>query len=109
MKHRFRFLAIQGPGGIVSTRNIGSVSIHFSDSAYMISTLQYSLEDRAVCIGYLTIYISGAQLPARGPHPARDESSCGPRCPTIKVTILSPDINFSLQWHNLNFTKISCT
>ena len=34
-----------------------------------------------------TCYISGAQRPARGPHPARDESSYGPRCPARKVTI----------------------
>src|SRR6218665_1089810 len=36
------------------------------------------------------VYTSGAQRPARGPHPARDESSSGPRCPTRKVTILNP-------------------
>jgi len=38
------------------------------------------------------LYISGAQRPAHGPHPARNESSCGPRCPTEKVTILRPVI-----------------
>jgi len=38
------------------------------------------------------VYDNGAQRPAREPHPARDGSSCGPRCPTRKVNILSPDI-----------------
>jgi len=33
---------------------------------------------------------SGAQRPARGPHPARDESWCGPRRPTRKATISGP-------------------
>jgi len=28
------------------------------------------------------LYTSGAQRPARGPHPAHDKSSCGPQCPT---------------------------
>jgi len=37
-------------------------------------------------------YFSGAQHSACGLHPARDESSCGPRCPTRKVSVLSPDI-----------------
>ena len=31
-------------------------------------------------------YNSGAQCPARRPYPARDESSCGPWCPTRKAT-----------------------
>jgi len=30
---------------------------------------------------------SGAQRPACGPHPAREECSCGPRCPTRNGTI----------------------
>ena len=34
-----------------------------------------------------TVYISGAQRPARGPHPARDDSGCGPRRPTRNVAI----------------------
>ena len=51
------------------------------------------------------MYNSGAQRPARGPHPARDGSACGPQCPTRKVNILSSEI--SLQWHSLNFTKIA--
>jgi len=33
----------------------------------------------------IMLYTSGAQRPARGPHPARDGSSCGPRCPARKV------------------------
>jgi len=32
-------------------------------------------------------YISGAQLPARGPDPARAESWCGPRRPTRKAIV----------------------
>src|SRR6218665_1718999 len=36
------------------------------------------------------VYISGAQRPACGPHPARDESWCGPRRPARKLTISEP-------------------
>src|SRR6218665_521192 len=39
-----------------------------------------------------SLYHSGAQRPARGPHPARDESSCGPRRPSRNGTILCPHI-----------------
>ena len=45
-------------------------------------------------------YISGAQRPARGPHPVRDKSSCGPLCPAVpitKVTILELVLTLSLQ------------
>src|SRR6218665_1213356 len=31
-----------------------------------------------------SVYSISAQRPARGPHLARDELSCGPRCPTEK-------------------------
>src|SRR6218665_1156145 len=40
------------------------------------------------------LYSSGAQRPARGSHPARDESSCGPPCLTGKVNI-SSDVSCS--------------
>src|SRR6218665_3569465 len=45
------------------------------------------------CLYHACQYISGAQHPARGPHPARDELSSGPPCPAGKVTILG----FALQ------------
>src|SRR6218665_3697125 len=43
-------------------------------------------------------YSSGAQRPARGPHPARDEFWCGPRPSTRKATISEPELTLSLQW-----------
>jgi len=45
-------------------------------------------------------YSSGAQ------RPARDESSCGPRCPTTKANIWEPSIDItSTEVHAFNFTK----
>src|SRR6218665_285316 len=40
--------------------------------------------DRDSLFSTCTAYGSGAQRPARGPHPARDGSSSGPRCPPGK-------------------------
>src|SRR6218665_1703485 len=40
--------------------------------------------------------------------PARDESSCGPRCPIRKVTILGPDIQFTVaqfEFHQNSIMK----
>ena len=47
----------------------------------------------------LTAYSSGAQRPARGPHPARNESSSGPPCPTGGATALQlPKNSVYLNW-----------
>ena len=44
-------------------------------------------------------YSSGAQRPARRPRPARDESSCGSRCPTRKVTSLAQTFSLQFEFH----------
>src|SRR6218665_1786977 len=41
----------------------------------------YYTRTNTVASNSATAYTSGAQRPARGPHPARDESSCGPPLP----------------------------
>jgi len=51
-----------------------------------------------ITIIYMYAYISGAQRPARGPHPARDESWRGRRRPTRKATISELARTLSLQW-----------